>query len=630
MIGQLNKYQKEAAEHLNGPCLVTSCPGSGKTFTLVERIVCLLKRGVKQRNILCLTFTNKAAKEMKERVCKRLNIKKPSFFIGTFHSLCSLFIRKLGSGRGYSPHFTIVNDKEQLDLMLQISRKHGVDINYGDAKKIVNRVNYYRDQMEDFSWVENALHNDVFVEIARKYLSYCKKNNLLDFSALIYEAIQIIDNDKEIKKKIQNTFKYILVDETQDTNISQFYLVNLLGGKWKNIMLIGDVDQSIYGWRGARYENIREFMRMYNDCKIISLSKNYRSTPQIIQASSKLIKRNTSHMETKFETDNSDGEPVRTYGFRDQLSEAQWVGNMAKKLIDEGGWDPGDIAVLYRVNKMSEPVEQSMVTNTIPYEVVGSWNFYDRKEVKDCLAMIRFLVNRRDSIAFHRICVLIKGMGNVTIGKIDNLAEEKDISLLRSCQEIGNATNSKNTRAACKKICDIYKNDWDFSNPAKSVHQLIDRFNYREYIDSKFDGDANERKDNIDQIIDASGEFNGMENGLFNYLQQISLITSVDSKNDKNKVSLMSLHSSKGLEFPIVFMIGVEDGILPHQQAIADDPFNGLEEERRLCYVGMTRAKKMLYMTWCKSRKRFGQYGNKSFRHTKPSNFLIESGLRDG
>ncbi len=626
MNWELNRYQKEAVEHIDGPCLVTSCPGSGKTFTLVERIVRLIKSGVRQKNILCLTFTNKAANEMKERICNRLGVEKLDFFCGTFHAMCARLIRKLGHVRGYSKNFTILDDKDQIDLIMQVARRLEYEIEYGDARRIQGRVNYYRDQMEDFDWVRDELKTEVMIEIAEAYIEKCRKDNLIDFSGLIYEAIQVVETDEELMTKIQNTFKYIMVDETQDTNKSQFYLVNLLAAKWRNIMLIGDIDQSIYGWRGARYQNIQEFMDNYEDCKVISLSKNYRSTPQIVKAAHKLIKYNSSHMGTSFETDNKNGEPIRCYSFKDQLVEAGRIGSMVRRLIDEGGWDPRDIAVLYRVNKMSEPVEQAMVNNAIPYEVIGAWNFYDRKEVRDCLSMLKFLSNPKDGIAFHRLSSLIKGMGNVTIGRIENMAQTKDMTIVEACKEMSSQARSVNITKACDKIYSAYSHKWNLENPASCLKGLVDRFEYKGHLLDKFENTATEREDNVDQLIDSAGEFIG-EDGVSKYLQQVSLVTNKDKEKNKNKTVLMSLHAAKGLEFPIVFMIGVEDDILPHKMALADDPYAGLEEERRLCYVGMTRAKKMLFMSWCKSRRRFGKYGSMTKNTSKPSRFLKEAGI---
>jgi DNA helicase-2/ATP-dependent DNA helicase PcrA len=627
MALNLNKYQKEAVTHLDGPCLVTSCPGSGKTFTLVERIVCLIKRGVKPKNILCLTFTNKAANEMKERVCKRLGVDKVDFFIGTFHSLCARMLRKIGPSHGHKVNFSIIDDKDQIDLIMQISRKLEIEISKPDAFKIANRLNFYRDGMEDFSWFESEVNLESYVDIGTEYIKHCKRNSLFDFSALIYETIKMIEGDDDLKRKVQNTFKYIMVDETQDTNKSQFHLVNLLGGRWRNIMLIGDIDQSIYGWRGARYQNIQDFINNYQDCKVISLSKNYRSTPQIVGHASRLIKLNTSHMGTAFETDNNDGEKVKCFSFNDQYAEAHWVGRTAKKFIEEGGWDPSDMAVLYRANKMSEPIEQALVKNSIPYEVVGAWNFYDRKEVRDCLAMLKLLANPRDGIAFGRVCNFVDGMGAVTVGRIENLAQEKDITIPQACKIMGEKVSSIKISRGCEKLSNIYNKKWDHTNPASCMSQLINGFNYENYLNRKFDNTANERKDNISQIVSSAGECSGEENGVSKYLQQVSLVTNAEKEDKEDKMPLMSLHAAKGLEFPIVFMIGTEEDLLPHKNAMSEDPYAGLEEERRLCYVGMTRAKKVLFMSWCQKRKKFGKYGNQTFNRCKPSRFLYESGV---
>jgi DNA helicase II / ATP-dependent DNA helicase PcrA len=980
----LNRYQKEAVTHVDGPCLVTSCPGSGKTLTLVERVIYLINQGIKPKNILCLTFTNKAANEMKERIAKKANISDPKFFIGTFHSLCARMIRKIGAGRGYGVNFNILDDKDQIDLILQIGRRLEYNIEKGDAYKIANHVNYYRDQMEDFEWVEDSLKSDPLIEIAEEYLSRCRSHNLLDFSGLIYETIKIMEEDEDLRGKIQHTFKYIMVDETQDTNKSQFHLVNLLGAKWKNIMLIGDIDQciregekvstssgfknienikkgdsilaaggsgkileaevketykkmvvdydmikvitkdkkiltfskehmifagyaknspkkivvylmydkkygyrvgvtntkrsngsggygigarlsqeradymwilkavdsiddakyweqyysvkygiptwcfysnktgrkldysdksikklftsidteknaanlmndlwlfgdrphyvpkckcknkrrnftinmcadsrqgtlhrymisgsdnndrkqlinaglkvrdagkgrrgwrvdsafkslgdvyeilrsvencfsvnviekarlgeeslslipgshlregmavyvekngkieldyvdkvlqikytgylydldvkryhnfitngivshnSVYGWRGARYQNIQDFINNYEDCRVISLSKNYRSTPQIVNVASKLIKYNSSHMGVRFETDNANGEVVQCFSFVDQMREASWVGKTIRRFIDEGGWAANDIAVLYRANKMSEPIEQVLVSNEVPYEVIGAWNFYDRKEVRDCVAMLKLLANPRDGIAFNRVCSLVKGMGNVTIGKIENLAQEKNITIPQACKEISSSAKSISMIKSCEKISSIYNSQWDHKNPAKCLKKLVEGFDYNKYLMTKFGNSATERGDNITQLVDAAGECNGEDNGVSKYLQKISLITNADKEVKEDRVSLMSIHASKGLEFPIVFMIGVEDGILPHKMAIADDPYAGLEEERRLAYVAATRAKQILLISYCKNRKRFGKYGNMTNNKSNPSQFLYEMGL---
>jgi DNA helicase-2/ATP-dependent DNA helicase PcrA len=299
---------------------------------------------------------------------------------------------------------------------------------------------------------------------------------------------------------------------------------------------------------------------------------------------------------------------------------------MIKRFIDDGGWSPSDIAVLYRMNKMSEPVEQALAQRNIPYDVIGSWSFYDRREVRDCLSMVKVLINPKDGISFHRAARLLPGLGDTTIGKIENLASEKNITLLEACREMSSQARSLNVKNACIHLCDIYSQTWDFSKPAECFSKLIEEFDYQKYVEGKFVKDSVERLDCVKQVIDSSGVYEGVEGGLSEYLQQISLVTSNDEQNNNDKVSLMSLHAVKGLEFPIVFIIGVEQDILPHRNAVAGDPFEGVEEERRLLYVGITRAKKILYVTFCKNRKQFTKFGMRDVK-VKPSQFLIESGL---
>jgi DNA helicase-2/ATP-dependent DNA helicase PcrA len=626
---KLNEHQEKAADHFDGPCLVTSCPGSGKTFTLVERIVRLIDKGVRPQNILCITFTNKAAAEMKERICKRLGVKTPGFFIGTFHSLCANVLRKMGHLGGYPSDFTIIDDKEQFNVVMQIARKMGREVDKPEVYNILKFLNHYRDQQGDFSYVEDRLVHDYQIDIARRYLEKCKESHLVDFSALIYDAIQLIEDCDEIRDKLQNGFKYILVDETQDTNNSQYHLVNLLGAKWNNIMLIGDLDQSIYLFRGARYKNLQNFIKKHDNCTVIPLSKNYRSTPEIIGAADKLIKHNSSHMGGKFETDNPSGEPVRCFQKSNQISEANWVGDQIRRLKEEGGWDGDDIAVLYRMNKMSEPIEQSLAARGIPYEVIGNFSFYDRKEVKDVIAMIKFLINKRDGIAFHRICSILPGMGDVTVGKIENRAEEQGITILQAANDILEGCRSVKVKNACRKIVEVYGSEYDHSKPAQSIMSLVEQFNYSDYLEKYYPKNAIERKDNVSQIVESASSYNDFSDGIEKYLQQISLVSHSDKEVEGKKVSLMSLHAAKGLEYPVIFMIGVEESILPHGRAISENPEEGLEEERRLAYVGMTRAKKVLYITYCSSRFGFGKFGNKNQRKVIPSRFLTEAGLID-
>ena len=623
---ELNKYQVEAVNHFNGPCLVTSVPGSGKTRVLVERVIRLIDRGIDPENILCLTFTNKAANEMKLRVCDRLQLQGIDSYIGTFHALCVNLLRQYGEEIGFSSNFNILDDKDQKDLILQTGRMKGYEIDRVKAAVIASAVNYDRDQMEDFDYISDTLDSFELTDVAETYLEVIRQRNLIDFSGLIYNTIKMIEDNEKIKEEIQEKFKYILVDETQDTNVSQYYLVNLLGEKLNNIMLIGDTDQSIYKFRGARYQNIQSFLDQHSDCKMVSLSKNYRSTPQIVKVADKLIKNNKSHIDIVFETDNRNGEKVKCVCHEDQVREASWIARRIERLIYEGGWEPSDMAILYRMNKMSEPVEQALSIKGIKYEVIGSRNFYDRKEVKDCLCMLKFLVNKYDGIAFHRLCGLLKGVGDVTIGKIENRSHTENIDIVEACREMANERISVSVKQSCQKICDIYDKNFDLSNPARCIDSLVNDFNYTDHLEKKFDKNLLNRKENMQQLIDSAGLFAGQENGAEKYLQQISLMSASDKDIEDNKVTLMSLHASKGLEFPIVFIIGVEHNILPHSMALEEDRYANLEEERRLFYVGITRAEKLLHVTWCKNRLKYGRNGMTKYP-TYHSRFLKECGL---
>ena len=624
---ELNSEQLEAVGHLNGPCLVVANPGSGKTKIIVERIANLIiNKNVSQKSIICLTFTNRASLEAKERICKSLGTNKPGFFIGTFHSLCARLIRKIGPGRGYSSNFTILDENDQKDMVLMVARQMGYEnIGEKDARKIGYALNHYRDQMEDFSWVENNLNNEPMIKIAQFYLTRCRNNNILDFSGLIFECIKIIEKDKEIRDRIQRAFKYLIIDETQDTGLSQMYLIELLGGFWKNIMLVGDINQSIYGWRGARYQNIQDFVDKHEDCKVIKLPINYRSTPEIIDVASKLIKYNENNENFKMITDNKSGESVKCHSFDDQIKEGEWIAKTIKKLVEVGGFNFSDISCIYRMNKMSEILEQSFTKYGIPYKTIGAWGFYDRKEVKDVISMLKLLANKNDMVAFYRVIGLFPGIGDVTIGKIENKATEDKISLIDACIKFKKESNSVKVKKVCQKMYDIFNKDREFSNPAKCLSDIMEEIDYKNYLNNKYDEGIEERIENIEQIVDSCGEYVG-ENALFRCLHNISLVNeSNDDTEDNNKISLLSFHASKGTENEVIFILGVNQGICPHFLSSENDTE---DEERRNLFVGMTRSKRVLYISFCRNKKQFSKQQKRMiYRKIKPSKFLYECGL---
>ena len=455
-------------------------------------------------------------------------------------------------------------------------------------------------------------------QILNIYIKRCESHNFIDFSGLIYKAIELLENSEEIRNKLQNNFKYITVDESQDTNVSQYRLINLLGNKWKNIMLVGDPDQSIYRWRNARYQNVLEFIETYENCKVLPLAKNYRSTPEIIQAASDLIKFNKDRIQSTFETDNKSGNDVQCYEYTNNRDEAYRIADKVNHLINNEGWSTKDIVILYRVNAMSEPLEQAFSYKNIPYKVIGGYSFYDRKEIRDCCAMLKFLTNKKDFLAFQRISFFIKGLGATTVKKIEELALQDDINLLEATKYIKDNSRPK-IAEACQKFIDVYDKTYDLSNASGALGSLIEGFKIEDYLNTL--DNSSDRINNVNQMIEAAALYNN-KGGVISYLQQISLMSAAD-KDSNGTISLMTIHSSKGLEFPIVFIIGINEGILPHAFSIQEEE---IQEERRLLYVGISRAQKQLYLTYVKFKK---VYVNKILEDMPidPSRFLTEMGF---
>lgn len=630
----LNEQQELAADHLSGPCLVTSVPGSGKTRVLVERTIRLIQKGVTPKNILCITFTNKAANEMKKRIYERVGSKDIGMFVGTFHALCANIVRAYGSRIGYGKHVTIMDTEDQKAMIRKIVRMMGISKEQlaMDIENIIYNINMSRENVESRQEMLDRFDNPNVVKIVEEYFDKIKKSNLIDFSGLLYETINIIQNNQDIRDKLQNLFKYIQVDEVQDTNNAQYTIINLLSEKNKNIMLIGDISQSIYRFRGARYQNIIDFLSTYPDCKKITLGKNYRSTPEIIKVADKLIKNNKSHMVDKFETDNDSGSRVICQVLTTQSDEADWVKKKINEFVEDSGWDYSDIAILYRLNKLSLDLEMSLSKDGIPYCVIGGPSYFDRKEIKDCLSMLGFVINRNDSVSFHRISKIFNDIGDKTIGEIEKYALDNNIDIYESCVKLKDSSSSRIKKLA-KNICDIYGKDFASKSPGVILSELVNDFNYFNHLElnQKQEKEAFDRKENVNELIINATDFGNSNSNISDYLNNIALITNNDTESKENSITLMTCHAAKGLEFPIVFMVGMESDILPHELAIkegngSDDPSEAMEEERRICYVGMTRAMKHLLLSYCRYRKFRTKTGiiNKP---KKPSNFLLESGL---
>jgi len=634
----LNKEQEEAANHLDGPCLVVACPGSGKTAMLTERVVRLIDKGIDPSNIMCLTFTNKAAKEMKDRITYSVGTDNANkSFIGTFHSFCAKFLRHAGSLVGLQPSYTILDSNDQIDLLKQIARSKGIDVKEDkiNLRKIANQMNSCREKRIDQDQMVNYFEDSVDWDIAKSYFKELINQNVIDFSGLIYETINILEKYDNILSNIRRKYKYIQIDETQDTNFAQFHLIGLLGGSDANIMLVADINQSIYRFRNARYENITDFISQHPNCIQLMLPLNYRSTPDIIDKAEKLIKHNSNHMIDKILTNNSKGMPVEIKYYYSPHEEAEFIAGRIRELKEEEEWEYSDMAVFYRANAMSREFETSFSIHGIPYTIIGGRSFYDRKEIRDCIAMLNFANNLNNRMAFARCTDMISGIGAKTVGEIELYAQKEGINLLDACKNIINVTTKKSIINASKKIIDIFSSTIDGKGAGTVLSHFVSAFKYEEYLEkwSKTSEEFQSRKENITELINSAIIFEQKQSrDLSDYLQNISLITSSD-KNSDHTVSLMTIHASKGLEFPIVFIVGVEENIMPHGMAIceAGDDLEKLqdavEEETRICYVGMTRAMKRLYMSYCKTRPfRRGKYVNA--KKCSPSRFLYWAGFR--
>jgi len=627
---KLNDEQEQAADHVHGPCFVCACPGSGKTRVIVERTIRLIDKGNSPRSILCITFTNKAATEMKERIVKRLGEIGNEIYISTFHALCATIIRKYGAYIGYNSNTTILDEDDQEGLMSQAARQAGYEFPVPQIKSLIWKTNDLREKLIPEKEFAQHFKMEAEANIAIDYISRMRKNSQIDFSGLLSETVRLLEKDSEVLSKLQNRFDFIQVDEAQDTNLAQFKIVQLIGAH-NNVFVVGDPDQGIYSWRGARYQNIEDFVNI-NKAKVVSLPTNYRSTPEIVKAASVLIQKNPNRQQKmEFKTSNPSGLPVECVSLPNPEQEAAYIAYRIKEMISKGN-KPHDFAVLYRLNSMSRSIEQGLLNAGISYQVLGGFSFFDRSEVKDSLAMLRFAINPCDGMALSRfINKPSRRIGEIAIGKIENFANENGINLLESMSRANEFMKSGADKLRAVQGCQEIVNAFNFDRQDKSIGEVLDiilkNLGYAKHLESKFEGkELEDRKDNLQELINACALYSETRNkDIASYLSNIALQSSSDKETKENSVTLMSLHSSKGLEFPVVFMPCMEDGQFPHKRAMAER--DGLDEERRLCYVGMTRAQKHLIMTYPTARMQKYKNGKVQFEHTVKSRFLSESGV---
>lgn len=645
---QLNPQQELVADHVHGRILTLAGPGSGKTRTLTERTGRLIRRGFDPASILCLTFTNKARDEMRHRIAAVHGAAAENVFISNFHGLCGIILRRFGAPLGYTQRMTICDADDQLDLILQLARKRGQQPTKPEARTLAWLCNGWRENLESDADLDAAAMSRKIarneINVVREYVKLLRTRNQCDFSGLLSETVRLLREHDTVRDRLRKRFRFIQVDEYQDTNRAQNEIVELLAGDEDNILAVGDGDQSIYEWRGASPEAIPRFIksgeRKTGTCTVVKLGLNYRSTPQVIKTADTLIRHCKQRIAVDFDTPNKPGEPVKCAKLDNPEAEGEAIAVSIDNTI-KSGTQPRDIAVFFRTNDMSRLIEQSLAKRQIPYQVVGSGSYYDRMEVRDVLSMLRFVCNPRDGISFHRIANKpARGMGDALIGRLESFAERHDLDLLTVLQERNlefirdeqDKPLSDAALRACRETRSVFDIDSRSTSVAAIAAALFERSGYDQWLKSRYDdkGEYEDRSRNVQELLNAISEFDRRTRAgtIEDYLQSISLYTSGDDAKTENAVRLMSLHASKGLEFDVVYLIGLEHKILPHEKALQDRGERGLDEERRLCYVGFTRARKILRITWCAKRQdNYAKGKTARFKPTIPSQFLVEAGL---
>ncbi len=612
-LDQLNQAQKEAVLHKEGPCLVIAGAGSGKTKVLTTRIAQLIDNGVKPYQILAITFTNKAAKEMRDR----LNILVPNHdtFVGTFHSFGLRIIRENYLKIGLDRNFTILDGDDVLSLVKKIMKEKGIDSKECAPSYIKNRISFIKNEMLSITEIEKYLTNEPEKIATSVYQEYCirlKKNNSVDFDDLLSLPVELFLKNPEILEHYQEKFRYILIDEYQDTNEVQYKLTKLLAKKYQNIFVVGDPDQSIYMFRGANYRNILNFEKDYQNTKVIPLEENYRSTKMILDAANSVIKNNKERKEKNLKSNNGVGVKVKYLRSYDEKHEITLVIGQIKELLKEG-YQKKDIAVFYRTNAQARVVEEQFLKANIPYKVVGSYYFYSRKEIKDLICYLRLILNPHDEISLRRVINVPKRkIGASTISNLEKLAQEQNKSMF-DCLEKGKELEFKNL------ILELQK-DSESLSLTELVEDVLEKSGMKKELEQDPSLESELRLDNLMEFksITATFEETTGSVNLGDFLEEISLIADISEHKDYDDViTLMTIHSAKGLEFDAVFLVGMEEGIFPHANALIEN--EGLEEERRLCYVGITRARKILYLSNAKRRMLYGKDNS-----NLPSRFLEE------
>lgn len=632
LLEGLNPKQKEAVLCTEGPLLILAGAGSGKTRVLTHRIAYLIKEiGVEPWRILAITFTNKAANEMHERVDKLVGEGSEDIWVSTFHSTCARILRQDIERLGYSRYFTIYDAEDQKTLIRECIK----ELNYNEKNypvgstlgEISNQKNELISPLEYEKINRGDFRKEKYSNIYKLYQKKLESNNALDFDDLIFKTVELFTYNPDLLEYYQNKFQYILVDEYQDTNTAQYKLVNLLASAHGNICVVGDDDQSIYGWRGANIRNILDFEKDFKNAKVIKLEQNYRSTKVILEAANHVIKNNYGRKAKRLWTENEQGNLIELNETFDEHAEAEFVAREIIKQIEDEGREYKDFAILYRTNAQSRVLEEHFVKHNIAYRLFGGIRFYERKEIKDLLAYLRIIQNPCDDLSLKRIInVPRRGIGAVTINKVEEFAAANNMNFYDVIRD--NETVSVFGRAATKlkdfaDLIGALQIQASIGSVTELIEELLKRTGYLEELENENTEESKDRIENIKELISKAADYDnkeGEEASLEGFLEDVSLVAEVDNYNEgDNAVVLMTLHSAKGLEFPFVFITGLEEGIFPSYMSIVSEREDSIEEERRLCYVGITRAREKLYLSYAKSRTLRGQT-----QYNRASRFIKE------
>lgn len=600
ILNGLNDKQKEAVLHVNGPCLVIAGAGSGKTKVLTTRIAYLIEQGIPSYNILAITFTNKAAKEMRERL--EALVPDNNTFVGTFHALGVRIIRENAPLLGLDRNFSIVDSDDVLSIIKKIIKDNGYDPKLTTPGYIRNRISSIKNEMltnDEITKFFNTPQDQIAQKVYYEYIDILKKNNSVDFDDLLLLPVKLFLNNKDILESYQDRFKYLLIDEYQDTNDVQYKLSRLLANKYNNIFVVGDPDQSIYMFRGANFHNILNFEKDYKNAQVISLEENYRSTKNILDTANSVIKNNKERKEKNLWSNNGEGTKTKYLRAYDDKHEIQLVLDEIKKLLAEG-YKKNDIAVLYRTNAQARLVEEMFLKANIPYKVVGSYYFYSRKEIKDLICYLRLILNNNDEISLRRVINVPKrGIGESTLARLEKEAREQNISMFQAI--------NKGKEQIFKELILHLTEESENITLTELIDLILEETGTRQEYENDNSLESQLRLDNLEEFksITKTYEERTGSVSLSDFLEEVSLIADISEHQQQDDVvTLMTVHSAKGLEFSVVFLIGMEDGIFPHQNSFSTE---GLEEERRLCYVGITRAKEKLFISNAKRRMLYGK-----------------------